>query len=522
MAHDDDVPGAGSGSHPPAAKGPDPERSARVLDLAAELNLAFGADDEDDLAGPDPEAPAQDVPTGEPSPPSRPAPSGRGAAILEQLAMTFDDDDDDDVEDLPGEAPFPAEPSSSPVADEPPFPAEAPPSPEDLAASEAAAAAALAAELVASEPEPEPEPPASTTADDLAARLIAQRFEEETADSLALIRERMETYVRDLEAGTIWTTMPHQIRDWDVVLVGRKGAHTFLVYLKVVAELAGADLAELLEQEEEHLAEGVGAPSGETHAFLVVSPVLRDAGRLFVAADGFNHRNWNHSDADRPRGFLAYSDLEGSTPVIPGVENPVPDLAQILVAVDPETARALRAPKEPEAEAAPAPHVVEALEPDLEDFPELAELPELPTRKATPSEDPDRFRVLLVDADPSQLSRVRTCLGTWSYDIEQATDWSSFQRALASQEYAVLVMDQALGPLAGGQLALAVHSDDLIDPKPRIVLRAELSELELRSTGARLGAFARVTKDCDDAELKDAVRSSAMAYFRDTVARAES
>ena len=68
----------------------------------------------------------------------------------------------------------------------------------------------------------------------------------------------------------------------------------------------------------------------------------------------------------------------------------------------------------PDREAGPA------LEPDLEEFPELAELPDLPTNSPKPAEDPDRFRVLVVDADPDQLTRVQKCLGTWSYDIEQA------------------------------------------------------------------------------------------------------
>lgn len=316
-------------------------------------------------------------------------------------------------------------------------------------------------------------------------RQVRERVEAEYAEAVGLLVARLERYVRALDPARGWHPEPQE-GPWDLVLASAGGARPCRLHLKVLAELHPGDLVATIETAEANLARAQGPT---THAYLLAAGLLLEGGRLYTTAEGFHRGSWHAADPAGPRAFLAYTDLDGSLPVIAGVEDPDPDLAQLTMVEEVEVAVDAAPPAPPAPTTSP---------------PEGGDEP-----------TPEDFPVLVVDDDRLPFEVVRRALSGGPYQLDHATDWPDFRELLRARSYAVIVLDIQLPSLSGDKLALYVNSNDEIHPKPRIVIHSGLESTVLRRVAAMVGAQACLAKGCGAEAIQAAVRDGAKAYMRD-------
>jgi CheY-like chemotaxis protein len=359
---------------------------------------------------------------------------------------------------------------------------------------------------------------------------VDARFQEQFAATVGQIGARVEGYVRALAPDVDWR-VEEACAPWDVVFEGKDGDTLRTVSVKFLPDLHPGDMVGTIESAESQLA-SCSQDQPQTHAFFLLSGLLLEGGRLFTLAEEFNQASWVTRDPNSPRAFLAYTDLDGNLTVIPAVEEPVPDLAQVCGAVDIEDlpedlrptgpARPAPAPPPeapPQAEAAPSPVTSASTgmripaPPPPTGGPVVA-APSSSTHEEDPGDD-EIFHVLVVDDERLPFQMLKKALAGEPYELHHTQNWLDSRDFLHDTECAVLILDLSMPSIGGDKLALFVHSHPDIQPKPRIVIHSGLDQEELRRISSRIGAHACLQKGCSPEAIRKAVRSGVRAFTRD-------
>lgn len=399
---------------------------------------------------------------------------------------------------------------------------------------------------------------------------VDARFQEQYAATVERISGRVEAYVRALQPEASWSQAA-ACAPWDLVLEGKDEGTLRTVSLKVLTDLHPGDLVATIESAEAQLA---ACPAGhsQTHSFFLVAGLLLESGRLFTVAEEFNRASWAARDPTGPRAFVAYADLDGNLPVIPAADSPVPDLAQVCAAIDPEdlpddlrpaSLAPAPGPPAPSPPAPPPPAPPPEAPPPQQAAPPPAATPPAPppppppsTPKVTSSstgmkvppppppvpgvlaatgdlvaeagavtssspggerssQSGEVFTVLVVDDERLPFQMISKALDAEPFDLHHSRTWLESREFLNEAECAVLILDLNMPTISGDKLAMYVHSHPEIQPKPRIVIHSGLPADELRRIASRIGAHACLQKGCGPEAIRDAVRSGARAYTRD-------
>jgi CheY-like chemotaxis protein len=365
---------------------------------------------------------------------------------------------------------------------------------------------------------------------------VDARFQEQFAATVGQIGARVEGYVRALAPDVDWR-VEEACAPWDVVLEGKDGEVLRTVSVKFLPDLHPGDMVGTIESAESQLA-SCAQDVPQTHAFFLLSGLLLEGGRLFTLAEEFNQASWVSRDPSSPRAFLAYTDLDGNLTVIPAVDEPVPDLAQVCGAVDiedlpedlrptgPERPAPAPSPESPpQAEAAPSTVTsastgmrIPPPPPRTQDT-QVAEGGAVPSsspgQEATGTSDDESFHVLVVDDERLPFQMIKKALAGEPYELHHTQNWLDSRDFLNEEDCAVMILDLSMPSIGGDKLALFVHSHPDIQPKPRIVIHSGLAQEELRRISSRIGAHACLQKGCGPEAIRQAVRSGVRAYTRD-------
>jgi curved DNA-binding protein CbpA len=310
--------------------------------------------------------------------------------------------------------------------------------------------------------------------------LIAQEFQA----AIDLISGRIETYIRNLDPDIVWATEdPGRGEHWQLVLAGQKEAERYRVHLEVVADLHPNHLIQRLMESDAALEQSHAISEGAKYVYFLIGGQVTNSGRLYTTAEAFNQGAWNQQRTGRPRAYVAYANLDGGFPLIPGVADPSPDLAQLTVATEQSTT-----------------------------------IPPMNQEEVNlDGQESDEFLVLVVDDERLPFELAKRYLRGEPYKLDHAVDWIEFKKLIHEKKYAAVLLDIQLPTLSGDKLALYVNSNPDITPKPRIVLFSSLEEDKLRSLAAKVGAHAFLRKGCPAELMRHTMRTAARAYARDCI-----
>ena len=117
----------------------------------------------------------------------------------------------------------------------------------------------------------------------------------------------------------------------------------------------------------------------------------------------------------------------------------------------------------------------------------------------------DRNTILVVDDDNAHRTMLRTLIGGWGYEIDDADDGAAAIKKVNEQSYDLILMDVRMVKISGLEALEKIKS---FNPAIPIIIMTAYSSVETAVDALKKGAHDYLTKPLDFENLKNRVLSA--------------